>query len=214
MIFTARQLEDLQKLGASRDQIVLPYGARLTPLATDWARSKQVKIGYGPAEMAKAEHSVEKPVAAPAAAPLGSKTMLWWCDGPCGAAKAALAAQARESSMAEIGIPNESASLTAAIKKLASHIKAGQACCGVLLVKSAAEAIVYANRCQSLRAIVGTCLESVDQGIAAVAANVLIVEYPYKSLPQVRNLLSRFARGSRVVSEQTQRRLEELTTCA
>jgi hypothetical protein len=139
---------------------------------------------------------------------------LWWCDGPCGAAKAALAAQARESNMAEIGIPNESASLTAAIKRLASHIKSGQAGSGVLLVKAAAEAIVYANRCPSLRAIVGTCLESVEQGIAAVAANVLIVEYPYKSLPEVRNLLSRFARGSRSLSEQTQRRLEELTTCA
>ena len=63
------------------------------------------------------------------------------------------------------------------------------------MVKGSAEAIVYANRCPSLRAIVGTCLESVDQGIAAVAANVLVLEYPYKSLSQIRNMLSRFARG-------------------
>jgi len=118
-----------------------------------------------------------------------------WCDGPCGAAKAALAAQSRESSMAPIDLPSEATQLTSAIKRLATEVKSDRAGGGVLLVKGAAEAIVYANRCLSLRAIVGTCLESVDQGIAAVAANVLILEYPYKSLSQIRNLLSRFARG-------------------
>lgn len=201
MIVTARQLQDLQARGPSGDQIVLPYGARLTPLALDWARSKRVKIGYGPAE---AEHP----------APSGSATLLWWCDGPCGAAKAALAAQAHESNLAPIQLPNDAAHLVPAIKRLASQIKAQQAGCGVLLVKCAAEAIVYANRCPAIRAVVGTCPESVDQGISAVAANVLVVEYPYKNFSQVRNLLTRFARATRNLSDETRRRLEELTTCA
>jgi hypothetical protein len=215
MIFTARQLQDLQgKSPTANDQIVLPYGARLTPLALDWARGKRLKIGYGPAELSASQHPATATTPAPKASAPGATTILWWCDGPCGAAKAALSAQARESSMAPIDLPSEPTQLTSAIKQLASQVKSGHAGGGVLLVKGAAEAIVYANRCPSLRAIVGTCLESVDQGIAAVAANVLILEYPYKSLSQIRNLLARFARGARNPSEETQRRLQELTSCA
>jgi hypothetical protein len=213
MVFTARQLQDLQGSGQSNDQIVLPYGSRLTPLAADWARSKRVKIGYGPAEIAESKKTVLAEIKS-ATSPGGTSTLLWWCDGPCGAAKAALAAQARESNLAPIDLPSEATQLTSAIKRVASSVKAGQAGGGVLLVKGASEAIVYANRCSSLRAMVGTCLESVDQGIAAVAANVLVLEYPYKSLSQIRNMLSRFARGARNPSEETQRRLQEMVTCA
>jgi hypothetical protein len=213
MIYTARQLQDLQGKGGGSEQIVLPYGARLTPLATDWARSKRVKIGYGPKEMAEASKG-QPAEAAPKASPAGVGTLLWWCDGPCGAAKAALAAQARESNLAPIELPSEPTQLTGAIKKLAAGVKSTQAGGGILLVRGAAEAIVYANRCPSLRAIVGTCLESVDQGIGAVAANVLILEYPYKSLSQIRNMLSRFARGTKSASPQTQQRLQEMTSCA
>jgi len=203
----------LQGKGQSNDQIVLPYGSRLTPLAVDWARSKRVKIGYGSAEMVESKKSVQVEIK-PATSPGGTSTLLWWCDGPCGAAKAALAAQARESNLAPIDLPSEATQLTSAIKRLASGVKGGQGGGGILLVKSAAEAIVYANRCPSLRAMVGTCLESVDQGIAAVAANVLVLEYPYKSLSQIRNMLSRFARGARNPSEETQRRLQEMVSCA
>jgi hypothetical protein len=116
--------------------------------------------------------------------------------------------------MAAIDLPSEVSQLVPVIKRMAAEVKASRSGGGVLLVKSAAEAIVFANRCPSLRAIVGTCLESVEQGISSVAANVLILEYPYKSLPQIRNLLSRFARGNRSVSEETGRKLQELAACA
>jgi hypothetical protein len=202
MIVTARQLQELQARGQEGEQIVLPYGARLTPLALDWARSKRVKIGYASAEIAQTQ------------ATSGSASILWWCDGQSGAAKAALASLSRESSLAAIDLPNAPAHLVPAIKILASRIKAQQANSGVLLVKSAAEAIVYANRCRSIRAIVGTCPESIDQGISSVAANVVVVEYVYKNFSQIRNLLSRFARGARNLSAETQQRLEELASCA
>jgi hypothetical protein len=146
--------------------------------------------------------------------PSGPGTFLWWCDAQCGAAKAALASIARESNLTPVELPNAAAHLVPAIKTIASRLKAQQATGAMLLVKSAAEAIVYANRCPSIRAIVGTCPESIDQGIAAVAANVVIIEYPYKNFSQIRNLLSRFTRGPRTLSAETQQRLEELTSCA
>jgi hypothetical protein len=201
MIVTARQLQDMGR-GQEGDQIVLPYGSRLTPLALDWAKSKRVKIGYGPAEMSQTS------------VPSGSANFLWWCDAQCGAANAALASVGRESSLAPIELPNATVHLVAAIKAIATRIKTQQAAGGIFLIKSAAEAIVYANRCPSIRAIVGTCPESIDQGISSVAANVLILEYPYKNFSQIRNLLYRFTRGTRNLSPETRQRLEELASCA
>ena len=77
-----------------------------------------------------------------------------------------------------------------------------------------AEAMVYANRCASLRAVLGTCFEAVEQGVQHVAANVLVIEYPYKSLSQVKNLLARFVKGKRELSEELRQRLKELASCA
>jgi hypothetical protein len=64
-----------------------------------------------------------------------------------------------------------------------------------------------------LRAILGTTLESLESGIAGVAANVLVVEYPRKSFSEIRNLLSRFARARRELREDTRRQLQELSSC-
>lgn len=214
MIFTARQLEDLHK---SNGHVVLPYGARLTPLAVDWARAKKIVVGYGPDELVKqsngsgvargiGEGNGAKPQAAMGA-------FLWWCDGPCGAAKAAVGALAKESNLSAIDLPSDLKQLALVIRKLATAVKEGKVGGGLLLVQSASAAVVLANRCRSLRAIVGTTFESVEAGIAQVAANVLVVEYPNKSFSQMKNVLSRFVRAKRDLSEDVKRQLEELASC-
>ena len=75
------------------------------------------------------------------------------------------------------------------------QVEGSAAAGGILVVAAGAEALVYANRCPSLRAIVGTCLETVEQGIQNVAANVLVIEHPHKTLQQIRNMIGRFVRG-------------------
>src|SRR4051794_12826730 len=112
MIFTARQLEDLHK---SNGHVVLPYGARLTPLAVDWARGKKIAIGYGPDELVKQSNGVSAVGAGGAAKPQAAGAFLWWCDGPCGAAKAAVGAQAKESSLSAVDLPGEAKHLVAVI---------------------------------------------------------------------------------------------------
>ena len=82
-----------------------------------------------------------------------------------------------------------------------------------MLVQSGAAAAVLANRCPSLRAVVGTTLESLEAGISQVAANVLVLEYPNKSFSQLKNLLSRFVRARRDVSDDLRRQIEELASC-
>ena len=57
-------------------------------------------------------------------------------------------------------------------------------------------------------------MESVEQGIKLIAANVLVIEYPYKTLPQVKNLLGRFARaGRRELADDVKKQLQELSSC-
>ena len=73
--------------------------------------------------------------------------------------------------------------------------------------------MVYANRCPSLRAILGTCRDSVQQGLEQLAGNVLVIEHPYHTLQQVKNLLSLFLRSRRELSDDVKRQLQELASC-
>lgn len=214
MIYTARQLEDLWKANGSNGQVTLPYRARLTPMASDWIKSKRIQIGYSDLDPSAAVAKAKEAQATIAAAGAASGApYLWWCDGPCGTAKAALMGQAKEANLAEAPIPSDAGRLVAAIKHLAGEVKNNKATGGILMVQSGATALVYANRCPSLRAIVGTCFETVEQGIQQVAANVLVIEYPHKTLQQIRNLLSRFVKAKRELSDDVKRAMQELASC-
>ena len=123
-------------------------------------------------------------------------------------------AQAKESNIQSVDRPADAKRLVAVVKEIASRVRGGQCAGAILLVQNGALASVFANRCPALRAILGTCLDAVEQGVSQAAANVLIVEYPYKTLVQVRNLVSRFVRGGRSLPEDVRRQLEELASCA
>jgi hypothetical protein len=213
MIVTARQLEDLHRQNGGNGQLTLPYRARLTPLACDWLRSRKIAVGYSDLDGAGAQ-AIVKPQPNQASAPTSGGNFLWWCDGPCGPAKAAVSAQAKECGLVALDGRADAKQLAAVIKEIAQSIKAAQYTGAILLVQNGALATVFANRCPSLRAVLGTCLEAVEQGVQLAAANVLIIEYPYKTLQQMRNLLSRFTRAKRVLSEDVRRQLEELASCA
>jgi ribose 5-phosphate isomerase RpiB len=201
LIVTARQLEDQIK---SSGQVKLPRAARLTPLAADWIKAKRVKVQYDDAPVAAT------PTAA-TSAPAG--TTLWWCDGPCGAAKGAIMTLSREIGLAELPVPQDAKQIVRAIKHLAAEIMAGRATAGVLVVKTGAPAVVFSNRCPSIRAVLGTCLDAVEQGVRQVAANVLIVEHPYQTMSQMRNMVSRFAKAKRELTDEVKKQLQELSSC-
>jgi hypothetical protein len=120
----------------------------------------------------------------------------------------------KEAPLKAMLLPPDRKWIVAVAKELASEIKSGRASAGVVVVQNAAAAIIYLNRCPALRAVVGTCLEAVEQGLQQVAANVLVIEHPHKTLPQVKNMLGRFVRaGRRELSEEVRRHLQELATC-
>jgi ribose 5-phosphate isomerase RpiB len=236
MIVTARQLEDLHRQNGGNGSVVLPYRARLTPLAQDWVKAKRVALGYGDVGAKPGNGNGASVVVASAAAPAAksgaksdaccttcahdagpcssSTAYLWWCDGPCGPAKAALTVHEKESGLKALQAPAGAGQIVPVLKRLAAEVKAGHAAGGVLMVQSGAAAIVYANRCPSLRAILGTCQDAVEQGIQQVAANVLVVEYPHKTLQQMKNMLGRFVKARRQLGEDVKRQLQELSSCA
>jgi hypothetical protein len=209
MILTARQLEDLHKSTGSNGHVTLPRQARLTPNAQDWLKQRRIEVGFVDGDAVNPRGTAS----APETRSPGGASFLWWCDGPCGPAKAAIVTQSRESDLKELAIAQDRNHLVAAIKAIAAQVKSNQSAGAVLLVQNGANAVVFANRCPSLRAIIGTCIDAVDQGLGQVAANVLIIEHPYKTLSQVKNLVSRFVRGPSTVSDELKQQLSELTSC-
>ena len=229
MIVTARQLEDLHRHSGANGTITLPYRARLSPLAQDWVRAKRITLGYSDVE--KPANGDDRTDAGGAccsqcandgkagetccsAGPKGAGGFLWWCDGPCGPAKAALTIYEKEAGLKALDAHGGASQIVSVIKRLAAEVKAGHAAGGVLMVQNGASAMVYANRCPSLRAILGTCQDAVEQGIQQVAANVLVIEYPHKTLQQMKNMLGRFVKAKRELGEDVKRQLQELSSCA
>ena len=204
MFYTARQLESLLKENGS---IVLPYRARLTPLAQDWLRQKKLSVGYADVEAKPLREGSKNPVLE---SPKNEPKYLWWCDGPCGSAKAALMNAGREATLEAMAILEDSTRVLSAIRHLASEVKSGNATGGVLVVKRSAVASVYANRCSSLRAIVGTSLPTVEAGINELAANVLILEADQLTLREMKHLILRFAKAPRELEESVVRELNDL----
>jgi ribose 5-phosphate isomerase RpiB len=241
MIVTARQLEDMHKSAGGSGQIVLPYRAKLTPLAKDFIRAKKIELGYAevstpspgtPGEgrgegtsafpgLSTVEGSVQNSAfknlpssyLSPGVSGTGMAGCLWWSDGHAGPAKAAMTTEERQSGVKPLAVANDEANLINAIRSIAKEIKSGNSSGAVLLVKSGARAMVFANRCPSIRAVLGTCMESVEQGVDQIAANVLVIEHPHNNLSQIRNLLTRFLHRPRKLSPQIEQQLKELASC-
>jgi ribose 5-phosphate isomerase RpiB len=216
MFVTVRQLEDYYRRNGSNGHVTLPYRARLTPLAQDWVRAKRVVLGYsdGDAQAPQAGPTAGAGTSVPVQPTAGtSGTTLWWCDGPCGPAKAALVAYEKESSLRPLDLPQDPRRVASVVKTIAGEVKSGRAGAAVLMVQTGAAAVVFANSCPSLRAVPGTCLEAVEQGIQQVGANVLVIEYPHRTLQQMKNMIARFVRAKHKLPEDVRRQLQELASC-
>lgn len=206
MIYTARQLEQLHK---ANGHVVLPYNARLTPAGADWVRAKKIEIQYSDGEFSG---NCNCPDTKPTFATT-TGAYLWWCDGPCGAAKAAILAHASDSYLLEISVGADPVNTAAAVKHVAEEVRARRVSGGVFAVEHGAAAIVMANRCGPLRAVSGTCLESVDQAIRRVGANVLVLEHTHRTFNEMRNMIRRFTTAARELSADLERQLKELASC-
>ena len=200
-IVTANQLQ--AAMAAAPDGVaVLACDARLTPLAADLAREK-------PQGVCRASSGT---VAAPAGSPApAALPLLWWADGP-NAAVRQIVEQRRDRLRSSTTGANPSATAQV-VRDLAAAIKARQVAGGLLFVNHAAQAMCYANRCLSIRAVLGTCDEAVEQGLGELGANVLVLEYPFVGQRAMAAMVDRFMHAPPTVPPSVERMLAELHRC-
>ncbi|MEX0654197.1 MAG: hypothetical protein WD534_01490 [Phycisphaeraceae bacterium] len=176
---TAHQLEAAIK--AAPDGVAtLAADARLTPLAADYARQHPDKLRRaGTPSQTTRNHP----------APAAAIPWLWWADGHCPAVQSLT--REHRACLRPSAAPRNDVGMVEVVRDLAGLVEAKRVQGGLLFVRSGARAVCYANRCKTLRALVGTCAETVDEGVAELGANVLVIEYPYISPATMRELLAR-----------------------
>ena len=137
---------------------------------------------------------------------------LWWIDGNCSAVREMIR-RVPEGLLRPLAAGPHSGALGGVIRELSRAIKARQTPGGVLFVPSAARAVCMANRCASIRAIVATCGQAVEQGVREVGANVLIIEYPHHGVRAMTAMLERFMQQAPVAPPPVERDLADLHRC-
>ena len=188
-VITAKHLEGRGK------SVRLTPCAKLTPLAADYIKANGIHI--------ERAGSADKKAVAHASGP-----WIWWCDG-----REPNVDRVTGQLRAELKPLSGERDLAAVVKKIARRVRDGQAAGGVLFVDTAAQAACFANRCRSLRAVVGTCGGAVEQGIERLGANMLVIEHPYHGWKSMREMIERFIRSGRPSLGDVDRQLKELASC-
>lgn len=198
-IVTARQLQDA--IDASPDGVAaVAPDARLTPLANDLVRQEPQKIR-------------RTAFAAMQTNPLAADDLpwLWWIDGQCPAATQIT--QQRAAVLQPSGGARHGAALGQVVREVATALRSGRIAGGLLFVPNAARAMCFANRCASVRAVVGSCSQAVEQGVTELGANVLVIEYPHVAPTSMAAMVDRILRQPPKLPAHVQRELNDLHQC-
>ena len=172
--------------------------ARLTPLAQDLARDHAQRI----------RRSSATPTAAGGiAVPPADLPWLWWQDGDARVDEACLGGRGNRLRRVSGN------ALADVIRHLAQEVRLGRAAGGVLLVRSAARATCYANRCRSLRAVVATSGEAVEIGLRELGCNTLLIETPHHGPAAIAAMLDRILLDTPRPQQHVLRELEQLHHC-
>src|SRR5690606_3822619 len=87
---------------------------------------------------------------------------MWYIEGACPVVTQITAE--RRGRLRPVATVGRAGALPEVIREMSQQISAGQIAGGLLFVPNAAVAMCFANRCSSIRAVVGTCGEAVEQG--------------------------------------------------
>ncbi len=183
------------KLAGLEGTVYLAPGARLSPLAVDLAKQRKLHI--------QTVNTVTKAAAAP--------SWIYWMQGHCPSAARAIE-QWRGQAVADARI-SAGQQLPTVIRAIAKDFSGGQMRLAVLFVPSAARAVCLANRCENLRAIVGTCRQAVQEGIEFLGANVLVLEYPHHGFKSMVDLIGLFLSSTGKAPKDVESQLAALAVC-
>ncbi|HUO08718.1 MAG TPA: hypothetical protein VM008_10490 [Phycisphaerae bacterium] len=193
----------VSQLKGVRGTVRLAKGAILSPLAADFVKEQRLNVVSDGQAVATA---VNVGAGIATGAPI-----FWWIGGQC-ASVAKVVETLRPNVMASRE-RSSGESLRGVVKELAGLVKSKKVCCGLLFVDSAARAACYANRCHSLRAIVGTNDKAVSDGVEQLGANVLIIEYPQLGYKGMMGLIKPFLESQHAAPAAVLKELNELAAC-
>ena len=174
-IVTAEQLR-AAAASAPDGKARLDAKARLTPLANDLVRESpalMVRVG-GVASPANTPGGAGGSTGAGPATSGG--TWLWWADGHCPGVQTLT--NHRRDALRPSAARRDEAGLPQVIRDIALGVRGHTLAGGVLFVRSACRALLLANRCPNLRAISSQRPDLLEQAVAELSPNVLILEYP------------------------------------
>ncbi len=194
----------VSQLKSVRGVVRLAKGAMLTPLAHDYIKDHAINV------MSDEMATVVKVNAGGAAVDKALPTY-WWIEGSCPSVAKVVEAL-RPQLLASRERPSGE-NLKGAVKELAQLVKGRKVRGGVLFVPSAARGVCYANRCPSLRAIVGTTERAVSEGLEMLGANVLVVEYSQFGFKGMMPLVKPFVEGVGSLPAAVAKELNELAMC-
>jgi len=214
-IVTARQLE---AAAAEAPGGVAPVeaAARLTPLASDWAREHPGRVRRVERAGTYGAGTYGAGGAGGAAGGAAAPAWLGWMEGDCPAARRIIEDRRdRMKPLAGSGGAGAGASgLAGVLRELAGRFSSGRAHGAVLWVPRAARAMCLAGRCRSIRPVLGTCPESVEQGVTELGANLLVIEYPYQGGVAMAGMVDRFMERPPSLPPEAARELEAMHRCA
>ncbi len=197
-IVTARQLQDA--IATAVDGVVwLGPDARPTPLANDLVRQMPDKIRRANGPAPGARHSA------------ADTPWLWWIDGHCPVAFKLM--QERSGHVRPSSVARQTSSLGQVVRDIAQGLRIGQISGAIVFVPNGAKAMCFANRCASIRAVMGTCAEAVEQGINELGMNVLVIEYPHVAPAKMETMVNRMLGHAPKAPAQVQRELADLHRC-
>ena len=188
-IITASRLAGLE------GTIYLAAGAKLSPLAMDLVKQRGLQI--------QTISAVPKAAAA--------TSWIYWMQGHCPSAARTIE-QGRGKAVADART-SANQQLPAVIRAIAEEFAGGRTRLAVLFVPSAVRAVCLANRCENLRAIVGTCRQAVREGVELLGANVLVLEYPHHGFKSMDELVRLFLTSSGKAPKDIESQLTELAAC-
>lgn len=211
-IITANQLQEA--INASPDgTVLLAPDARLTPLANDLARQLKDKVRRGSASpsgmpgMAGLHGSSQQG----AAGSVQASPWLWWIEGQCAAVHDVT--RQMQGNLRPLAASPHGSALSQVVRDVASALKSRQIPGAFLFVPNASRAMCYANRCASIRAVVGTCGEAVEQGVTELGANVLVMEYPHQGPRAMAAMMQRMMQQPPGAPPAVERDLADLHRC-
>ena len=182
------------------NSLVLTANAKLTPLAVDYVKEKQLTLQR---QGTTIDESVAKPVEISNAKPYA-----WWTEGFCPVVQK-LSNELR-SNINHVSSSKSVSELNEVVKGMDQLFEHDDIAGAIMFVTDAAKAALYANKCKNIRAAFSRCPESLQKAKRELGINLLIIEYSYTSASSIESLTKTMMASTSSPQAIVEKQIQEL----